>query len=131
MADERFPQRTDFEPEVTTVTDAATEIHDLRRKLAEPLREDTGDWKERGESYGHLGDLLISSGRIAEAAQAYQQATDAFGKVDPRDPRSEHFAGKVVSTLKELRKHPDDRLDLLLAKLENERRELTARGADQ
>src|SRR5438874_13535693 len=105
-----------------------TEREDLRRKLAEPIVEDGVDWRERGESFGRLGDLLLDSGKLAEAAQAYQHATDAIGKIEPADPRAQYFAGKVVSSVRELWKRPGERLDLLLAKLDNERRELGARG---
>src|SRR5258708_5759570 len=122
----------DIKPDRSTADsgDANAEITRLRRLLTRSQTDDNDDGALRrsAELSGKLGDLLVEANRLPEAILAYQEATDAFGKLPDSGELAEHFARRVVSGVNELWKRPAERLDLLLAKLEREQRQILVVG---
>src|SRR5437867_1332918 len=59
---------------------------------------DSADQNDRihGESSRRLAELLIESGRLPEAIQAYQEATDAFGRLGA-DAEAEKCAKEILA----------------------------------
>jgi tetratricopeptide (TPR) repeat protein len=70
-----------------------------------------------------LGELLWASNCIPEAIQAFQEASDAFGR-GGAELASQECARKVIEGVTALRQNPQDRLYLLIAQIERERRQL-------
>src|SRR5438067_1036906 len=76
------------------------------RKLVTDIHVEDGedyDWRRLAELSGKLGDLLAEANRLPESIQAYQEATDAYGKLPDAAGLAEHFAKKVVSGVNQLR----------------------------
>jgi tetratricopeptide (TPR) repeat protein len=111
--------------------DLNAEVSRLRLALANSYsqEENETDWKAVGDLCARLGDILENADRLPESIQAYQEATDAFGKLSDSSGKAEYYARKVVSGVTELWKRPSERLNLLVVKLENEQRHLTAASA--
>src|SRR5438874_2488295 len=110
--------------------EASNEISRLRQSVAEVQAPEDGDldWHKLAEMSGKLGDLLTEANRLPEAIQAYQEATDAYGNLPDAGEMAEHFARKVVAGVNELWKRPAERLDLLIAKLERQQRQVLTVG---
>jgi tetratricopeptide (TPR) repeat protein len=73
-----------------------------------------------------LADILAEEGRWPEAMQAYQEATDAFGRLDGHEEDAAECARRVSEGVHALRTRPQDRLYLLTARYERELRNLEA-----
>jgi len=71
-----------------------------------------------------LGDALVESGRIPEAMQAYQEALDACGRLPDGGADSAALAQIILDGVRSLWSHPQDRLLLLVARLEREQRQI-------
>ncbi len=73
-----------------------------------------------------LGSLLAEVDRLPESMQAYQEAVDCYGRVPGAESKASLCARKIVSGVKELWRRPD-RLYLLIARYDRERRQLEQR----
>jgi tetratricopeptide (TPR) repeat protein len=71
-----------------------------------------------------LAELLVEAQRVPEAMQAYQEATDAFGRAPGSEVEAQECAQKILAGVKDLWKQPQDRLLLLIAHYEREIQQL-------
>jgi tetratricopeptide (TPR) repeat protein len=116
--------------------DAAVEIDSLRHAAAlyaslrmpaeeadekEPI-EPTND-RAHAEVCARLGERLWQQERLPEAIQAYQEATDAYGRVPAAEQNVAECAQKVREGINVLRNNPKDRLYLLIATHERRQRQ--------
>lgn len=70
-----------------------------------------------------LGERLWQQERLPEAIQAYQEATDAYGRIPAAERNAAECAQKVREGISVLRNNPKDRLYLLIATHERRQRQ--------
>lgn len=107
--------------------DRAMEMDALRHSVAHFALAVEEDGTAVGELAGasrRLADILAEEGRWPEAMQAYQEATDAYGRMDGHDEDAAECARRVSEGVRALRRRPADRLYLLTARYERELRSL-------
>src|SRR5205085_7201988 len=70
-----------------------------------------------------LGERLWQQERLPEAIQAYQEATDAYGRVPAAEQKVMECAQKVREGISALWRQPNERLYLLIATHERRQRQ--------
>ena len=74
-----------------------------------------------------LADILVEEDRWPEAMQAYQEAADAYGRLPECEADAQECARRIVQGVRELRRRPAERLNLLVARYDRDLRQLAAR----
>ncbi len=88
--------------------------------------------EDLGDLCRTLGAALTASGRAADAIQAYQEAADAYGAAPGCAALQAECAQEVLAGVRKLRAEPQNRLTLLIARLDREVLSLRyAEGADR
>jgi tetratricopeptide (TPR) repeat protein len=93
------------------------------------LQEDEqADDRLHGQLSRELAELLVEENRVPEAMQAYQEATDAFGRAPGSEAEAQECAQKILAGVRDLWKQPQDRLLLLIAHYEREIQQLAGQS---
>src|SRR5207244_902086 len=80
--------------------------------------------RAQADTCRRLAERLEDAGRLPEALQAYQEATDAYGRIPGAEPQAAACARRIVEGVRDLWKRPEERLYLLIARIEREQRQL-------
>ena len=106
--------------------DAAGAVDALQRAAAwhagQIDAEDHND-TEYADVCSRLAELLVTLDRLPEAIQSYQEAVDACVRAGD-DVNSGRFAREILALTRQLWQRPEDRLYLLIARMEREIRQL-------
>jgi tetratricopeptide (TPR) repeat protein len=81
------------------------------------------DDRARAEVCRLLADTLMEDGRVPAAMQAYQEAADAYGRLNA-EAEAHDCAQRILAGVRMLRRDPTQRLDLLIARHDRELRQL-------
>ena len=101
-----------------------SEAIDRLRDIADEIVADAAA-PPRGDLFRLLGDWLIEADRAPEAVQAYQRSTDAYVATGD-DEKSRKMAAIAVQTMKTFWRKPGERLQLLVARYQQEIRDLAS-----
>ena len=123
IAAERARESGEDSKAVRILQDAAT-----RASIAE--NPDSGHERLHGEICLRLAGLLEDADRLPESMQAYQEAADSYGRAPGSEAEASFCARKIVSGVKEMWRRPD-RLYLLIARIDRERRQLDERPGSE
>jgi tetratricopeptide (TPR) repeat protein len=110
-----------------TAGDRAAETDALRQSVAHfalAVEEDESAVAELAGASRRLADILADDDQWPEAMQAYQEATDAFGRMEGHEEDAASCARRIQDGVRALRYRPAERLLLLTARYERELRSL-------
>ena len=85
----------------------------------------------RAEASRRLADSLAEEGMWPEAMQAYQEATDSYGRMPGFEAQASECARRIREGVRALRFRPRDRLLLLTARYERELQSLRAQPSTE
>lgn len=78
-----------------------------------------------------LAQILMDEDRVPEAMQAYQEAVDAYGRLEDGEGPARECAQQIVAGVRGLYRRPEERLNLLVARYDRELRQLAVQAGTE
>ena len=110
--------------QTTADAKAIDALHAAVAVLAAAVGSDPSRLRPYAVACRHLAERLVAADRIPEAAQAYQEAADAFSLLPDGDAEARQCAKAVVEGVRSLWRRPEERLLLLVTHHDREMRRL-------